>query len=131
MSENNLRNENIFDQILRTNLRKYVEPIRPGFTDNVLKQIRLLEDRKILAKVTMQERLALVSCISLFVLIVTMIMSFGKNILMALNLLGHASKEAITAVSMASSFDWQLILLAGVTAGFVLCCFVDDIQPKG
>ena len=130
MSEKNLQNENMFEQMLRSNLRKYVEPIRPDFTDNILKQVELLEERKILAKLIMQERLALVSCASLFVLIVTIIMYFGKDILMVLNLLGNDLKETIKTIGIASSFDCQLILVMAVTAGFVLYCVVDSIQLK-
>ena len=129
MPENNLQNENMLDQILRSNLRKYTEPIRPDFTDNILKQVEFLAKRKILAKIVMQERLALISCTSLFVLIVTVIMYFGKDILKALNLLGHDLKEATTTIGTAISFDWQLILVMAVTAGCVLYCFVENIQP--
>ncbi|MFH1615440.1 MAG: hypothetical protein ABIG61_10220 [Planctomycetota bacterium] len=129
MSANNLQSENMFDQMLRRNLRKYIEPIRPDFTDNVLKQVKLWEEQKILSKILLQERLALVSGASLFVIIVTMIMYLGKDIMIVLNLLLHDSKEAITTIRIANLLDWQLVSVLVVTAGFGLYCFVDNVQP--
>ena len=130
MSENNLENENAFDELLRNNLRKHIEPIKPDFTDNILRQVQIWEERKMLAKIAMQEKIALVSGVSLFILTITVIMYFGKDILMALNLLRHNFKEAITTINTTYSFDWQLILMVAVTAGLILCCFIDKIQIR-
>jgi hypothetical protein len=63
MSANNSRHEHSFDKMLKGALRAHVEPVRSDFADKVLKQVQALDEQKILAKVVLQERLALAACI--------------------------------------------------------------------
>ena len=63
MSANNSRHEDSFDKMLKGALRAYTEPVPSDFADKVLKQARALDEQKILAKVVLQERLALAVCI--------------------------------------------------------------------
>jgi ABC-type microcin C transport system permease subunit YejE len=60
-------NENKLDKILRRTLRAPLQPSPADFTERVLKQIRTVEERRILAKVVWQERLALAGCIAVAV----------------------------------------------------------------
>ncbi len=63
MSANNSRHEDSFDKMLKGALRAHVEPVRSDFAEKVLKQVQALDEQKILAKVVLQERLALAACI--------------------------------------------------------------------
>ncbi len=64
MSANNSQYEDRFDKMLKTALRAHVEHVPGDFADNVLKQVQALDEQKILAKVILQERLALATCIT-------------------------------------------------------------------
>jgi hypothetical protein len=57
-------NEEKFDEMLRRTLRASSQPSPVDFTDRVLKQLRAVEEQKILARVVWQERLALAGCIA-------------------------------------------------------------------
>ena len=63
MSDDRLRQDDKFDKMLRGALRARSQPVRSGFADKVLKQVQALDEQKILAKVILQERLALAVCI--------------------------------------------------------------------
>jgi len=63
MSADELRHEDKFDKMLKGALRAHVEPVRSDFADKVLRQVQALDEQKILAKVILQERLALAVCI--------------------------------------------------------------------
>jgi hypothetical protein len=57
--------EHDFDEMLGRALRASSEPVPADFTSKTLRQIRQAEERKILARVILQERLALAGCIAL------------------------------------------------------------------
>jgi hypothetical protein len=57
-------NEEKFDKMLRWTLQASSQPSPAYFTDRVLKQVRAVEEQKILARVVWQERLALAGCIA-------------------------------------------------------------------
>jgi hypothetical protein len=63
MSADELRHEDSFDKMLKGALREHTETVPGDFTDKVLKQVLALDEQKILAKVILQERLALAACI--------------------------------------------------------------------
>jgi hypothetical protein len=54
--------EKQFDEMLEKQLRSHSEPVPADFTDKMLRQVGQAEQRKILARVVLQERLALVGC---------------------------------------------------------------------
>ena len=62
MDQNKYRNADNFDGFLAGGLQKHTEPVRPGFTDRILKQVDVIEQQNLLAKIVMQERIALAGC---------------------------------------------------------------------
>ena len=58
-------NEDKFDRILSQALRRHSEPVPDGFRARVLREVRQAEEQRILARVVLQERLALAACIAL------------------------------------------------------------------
>ena len=130
MQTDQSQNADKFDRMLRNNLREHQEPVKPDFTDKVLKQVAALQEQKILAKIVLEERVVLGGCISLFILIVTVIIYFGRDMLRALDLLANEIRGSMTNTSTVYSLDWQLILVITVTMGLVLYCFYDDLRLK-
>ncbi|UCC98790.1 MAG: hypothetical protein JSW66_02630 [Phycisphaerales bacterium] len=61
----NRLSENSFDEMLGRALRASSEPVPADFTPKTIRQIRQAEQRRILARVVLQERLALAGCIAL------------------------------------------------------------------
>ena len=57
--------ERDFDRLLQRTLRSSSEPVPADFTRRMLKQIRQLQERKILARIVLQQRLALAGCVAL------------------------------------------------------------------
>jgi hypothetical protein len=60
-------NENKLDEILRRTLRAPLQLSPADFTEKVLRQVRTVEEQRILANVVWQERLALAGCIAVAV----------------------------------------------------------------
>jgi len=63
-------NQEQFDAILSSSLRKKKIKVADGFVDNVVSRLTQAQQQKILARVILQERLALAGCILLPVLAV-------------------------------------------------------------
>lgn len=57
--------EDAFDKMLANSLKKHIEPDRPDFAERLLRQIELSRQKKILALIVFEERLALAGCIVL------------------------------------------------------------------
>ena len=57
--------ERDFDRLLQWTLRSSSEPVPADFTPRMLKQIKESQERKILARIVLQQRLALAGCIAL------------------------------------------------------------------
>lgn len=58
-------NRRDFDEMLGRALRSSSQPVPADFTEKMLKRIRQSEEQKVLARVVLQERLALAGCIAL------------------------------------------------------------------
>ena len=61
-------NDDKFDEMLGKSLRRHSEPVPAEFTERMLKQIKEAEQRQILARVVLQERLSLAGCVVFSVL---------------------------------------------------------------
>ncbi|GAG10494.1 unnamed protein product, partial [marine sediment metagenome] len=66
------KNKDKFDKTLRQALQLSSGPSPADFTERILRQIRQAEERRILARVVLQERLALAGCIVLGTLVIVM-----------------------------------------------------------
>lgn len=78
MSANNSRHKDSFDKMLKVALRAHTVPVPGDFADNILKQVQALDEQKILAKVVLQERLALAVCIIVPAAAVVVIFAFPQ-----------------------------------------------------
>ncbi len=125
MDQNKYHNADNFDGLLAGTLQKHTEPLRPGFTDKILKQIDTLEQQKLLAKIIMQERIALAGCVMLAISFVSTLIFFGKDFV------GILTKALQTAQNTAvPSPDWEMILVISVTIVSVIYAFSDSLDIK-
>jgi hypothetical protein len=79
MPTNKLSEDN-FDKFLGRTLRSSSEPVPADFTRRMLKRIREADERRILARVVLQERLALAGCILLAAAAVAAVVFFPDAI---------------------------------------------------
>jgi hypothetical protein len=67
MQKDNSKFDDVFGNVLKKNLKQYVEPKHAGFREHVLRQVELLEEQKLLQKVVWQGRLVLSGCAAICV----------------------------------------------------------------
>jgi len=129
--------ERDFDRLLGRHLRSSSEAVPVDFTDRMLRQIRQSQERKILARIVLQERLALAGCIALVVAAVVAPMLLTDSVAGAL--LGKAAGftdqwrtflDKIPSALDAVLGQWQLYgVLAGVLA-FAAYSFTELFNEK-
>jgi len=132
-----------FDKMLCQALKRHSEPVPADFTDRVLKQIDSAENRRILARVVIEERLTLAGCIILGIMtIVTVVVfpsiavSFKELVWTSIDKVAQTAEAALRSPMDSlrrtpnGGYEWQLALpqvymvFAGVF-GFAVCSFVD------
>ncbi len=121
----NSQNDNNFDKTLRSVLKSYRQPVPENFVNRALKHIRQTEERQILARVIMQERFALASCIILVLVPVIMLLFFPHIVHIAakeFNVLITKTCEIITADFYN---DWGFTLILTFAFGFAVYLLMD------
>ena len=127
-------NEDKFDEMLGQSLRRHSEPVPADFTERMLRQIEEAEQRQILARVVLQERLSLAGCIVFGVLAAVGITVFPGRIAGILRGIvdgfaerGGAFVEVIgQSISIeAVRSEWQLYIILAMVLGFAAYCVVD------
>lgn len=125
-------NEYDFDQVLSRALRSSSQSVPADFTQRMIRQIRRSEERRILARIVLQERLALASCIILAGAVL-----FGGLVLpdAAVESLQHAARaltqhrhafiEEIPQTVQVIRGQWQWFLALGAVAGFAVYNLAD------
>ena len=117
--------EDKFDEMLGRALRRSSEPVPADFTDRILRQIEEAEQRKILGRVVLQERLALAGCIVLGIIAIVVAVVFpGIATSFTKQMGGFIDKipQAIEAVSN----EWQLYMTVFVGVfGFAVYSLLD------
>ncbi len=127
-------NEDRFDEMLGQSLRRHSEPVPAGFTERMLRQGREVQERKILARVVLQERLSLAGCIVFGVLAAVGITVFPgriagilRSIAAGLTERGGAVVDGIgRTISMETiRSEWQMYTILALVLGFAVYCIVD------
>lgn len=102
------------------------------FTERMLRQVREVEERRILARVFWQERIALAGSIAVGAGAIVAVMVFPGRIGAFLRRIGasFAERGAAWADRIPQTIgvvvsEWQLYAVLGVLLGFAICCFVD------
>ena len=117
--------EDKFDEMLGRALRRSSEPVPADFTDRMLRQIRETEEQRILARVVLQERLALAGCIALGIIAIVVAAVFPGIATSFTKQMGSLSDKIPQAIE-AISGKWQLYytVFAGVF-GFAVYSLLD------
>ncbi|MHC4110643.1 MAG: hypothetical protein ACYSUY_06180 [Planctomycetota bacterium] len=127
-------NEDKFDEMLGQSLRRHSEPVPADFTERMLKQIEEAEQRQILARVVLQERLSLAGCIVFGVLAAVGVTVFPGKIAGILRSIAAGFTERGGAVvdgigrtiSMETiRSEWQMYTILALVLGFAVYCVVD------
>lgn len=127
-------NDDKFDEMLGQSLRRHSESVPADFTERMLRQIKEAEQRQILARVVLQERLSLAGCIVFGVLAVVGITVFPGRIAGILRSIAAGFAERggayIDGIGQSISIEtvrseWQLYTILALVLGFALYCFVD------
>ncbi len=127
-------NEDKFDEMLGQSLRRHSEPVPADFTERMLRQVREVQERQILARVVLQERLSLAGCIVFGVLAAVGITVFPgriagilRSIAAGLTERGGAGVDVIgRTISMETvRSEWQVYTIMVLVLGFALFCVVD------
>jgi hypothetical protein len=116
--------EEKFDKMLSTGLKRHLEAVPADFTDRMLRQIEEAEEQKILARVVMEERLALAGCIVLGIMAIVMVSVF-PGVAVSFKELAATSIYKITRTIEAVRYDWQVYMVFAGVVGFAVCSFVD------
>jgi hypothetical protein len=121
-----------FDRMLSQALQRHSEPMPAGFTAMVLRQVTEAQEQRILARVVLQERLALAACITLAGLTIVVAAVFPeiaaaafRGITTSLTGQGENLIDKIPQAVKALSGQWRLYSVLGAALGFAVYSLVE------
>jgi len=121
-----------FDKMLGRALRSSSESVPADFTETMLRQIRQAEEQKILARVVLQERLALAGCIVFGAAAIVAVAAFPDTIAAVFQSIagnfterGGALVDRIPQTIKTVQGQWQLYTVLAAMAGFAVYSLVD------
>ena len=132
MLADRLNKDDKFDEMLGRTLRSSSQSAPPDFTRKMLNQIRQAEEQKILARVVLQERLALAGCFALGAAAIIAMAVFPDTITAVFNsIVGSFTAQSSTLVSRIPQSintvrdQWQIYTVLAAMAGFAVYSLVD------
>ena len=132
MLPDRLNKDNKFDEMLGRTLRSPSQPVPADFTQKMLRQIRQAEEQRILARVVIQERLALAECIVFAVAAIVAIAVFPDAIAAIYSSIvgsfttGSSALVSRILESIVNVWNhWQFYTALAVMAGFAIYSFID------
>ncbi len=121
-----------FDKMLGRALRSSSEPVPADFTQKMLGRISQAEEQKILARVVLQERLALAGCILFGAAAIVAVAAFPGAIAAVFQSIagsfterGGALVDRIPQTIETVRGQWQLYTVLAAMAGFAVYSLVD------
>ena len=132
MLPDRLNKDDKFDEMLGRTLRSSSQAVPADFTQKMLRQIRRAEEQRILARVVLQERLALAGCI-VFGVAAIVAMAALPDAIAAIysSIVGSftTGSSALVSRSLESIVTvlnhWQLCIVLAAMAGFAVYSLVD------
>ena len=116
------KTEEQFDETLGQALRRHIEPVPGDFVERTLSRIEEDEQRRILAKVVLQERVALAGCIGLVIAAAAVVFGgIGGGLVEGLEVFTSKLSQVIEVASC----EWQFYAVIGCLLGFAVYSFVD------
>lgn len=117
------RMDDNFDKALAKELKSHTGPVPYNFTERVLEQIRKEQEQKVLARVVLQERLALAGCIMLGVIMIVVWVTSANAALDFTELMRTSINKANDTMMFVVS-QWQSFAAFVVALGFILYSFI-------
>jgi len=132
MLADRLNKDDKFDEMLGRTLRSSSQAVPADFTQRMLSQIRQAEEQKILARVVLQERLALAGCFALGAAAIIAMAVFPDTITAVFNSIVRSFTAQSSALvnriprSINTVRDqWQLFTVLAALAGFAVYSLLD------
>ena len=121
-----------FDRMLLQALQRHTESVPAGFTARLLGQIKQAQEQKILARVVLQERLALAACIALAGTVVVLgslfpdvVVTAFRSIADGVTARGETLIEEIPQTIKALGEQWRLYTILGAALAFSIYSLVE------
>ena len=132
MLADRLNKDDKFDEMLGRTLRRSSQAVPADFTQRMLSQIRQAEEKKILARVVLQERLALAGCFALSAAAFIAIVVFPDTITAVFHsIVGSYTTQSTTLVNRIPQSintvrdQWQFFTVLAALAGFAVYSLLD------
>jgi len=132
MLPDRLNKDNKFDEMLGRTLRSSSQSVPADFTQKMLRQIRQAEEQRILARVVLQERLALAGCILFAVVAIIVLAAFPDTITAIYSSIvgsfttGSSELVSRSLESIVTVWNhWQLCIALVAMAGFAIYSLID------
>ncbi len=113
-----------FDEMLGQRLREHTEPVSADFTDRILRRIKEDQQQKILARVVMEERVALAGCVALGIITIIVTAAFpgiAANFTKQVDVFINKISQTIEAVN----YEWRFYMAFVGVFGFAVYSLVD------
>ncbi len=117
------RMDDNFDKALGKALKSHTGSVPYNFTERILEQIRREQERKVLARVVLQERLALAGCLVLGVIMIIVWVT-SANVAADFTELTRTSINKVSETVTLIVSQWQSYIVFVVALGFVLYSFI-------
>ena len=128
----NRPNEDKFDEMLGRALQRHSEPVPADFTGRMLRRIEEAEERQVLARVVLQERIALAGSIILGAAALVAVVFFpGRVTAVFGSIAGSFTEQGDTLIGRipqdieAVRGEWQLYTVVGVVFVFAVYSLMD------
>jgi hypothetical protein len=132
MLADRLNKDNKFDEMLGRTLRSSSQAVPADFTERMLRKIRKAEEQKILARVVLQERLALAGCFVIGAAAIIVMAAFPDTITVVFNSIvtgfnkgGDALFDRMPKTIETVRDKWQLYTVFVAMAGFAVYSLID------
>jgi hypothetical protein len=113
-----------FDVMLSGALQEHSETVPADFTDRISRKIREAEERKILARVILEERLALTGCIALSIIAIVAVVFF-PGIAVGFKELVETSIYKATQALETIRYGWHIYVVFAGVFGFAVYSLMD------
>jgi len=125
-------NKDKFNEMLGQALKEHSEPVPADFTNRMLRQLREAQEQKILARIVLQERLALAGCIIFGGVAIIAAAVFPdiaiavfRSIVVSVTQQGEVLADRIPQTIKSFSSEWQFYTLLGAVFGFAAYSLVE------
>ncbi len=123
MSADKQQYENDFDKMLKGALRTRSGHVPGEFADNVLRRAQVLDEQKILAKVILQERLALAMCITIALAAIAAVVAYSQTLPTAWTGLKSLFYGIAKQIALMPQYDGLFGIVTAGVIGFAVYSF--------